>query len=132
MIITGQGNYTGVVKKTFTITPASMDTENISVVNSPQDRDWFYTGKMVCPKDFMLRYGTINLREGVDYTVAYKNNKTVGKTADKKAPVVVIKGKGNYKGTMEFTFNILPADISGFRRMRMHRPCFTGTRRTIM
>lgn len=116
MIITGQGNYTGVVKKTFTITPASMDTENISVVNSPQDRDWFYTGKMVCPKDFMLRYGTINLREGVDYTVAYKNNKTVGKTADKKAPVVVIKGKGNYKGTMEFTFNILPADISGFSK----------------
>lgn len=116
MIITGQGNYTGVVKKTFTITPASMDTENISVVNSPQDRDWFYTGKTVCPKDFMLRYGTINLREGVDYTVAYKNNKTVGKTADKKAPVVVIKGKGNYKGTMEFTFNILPADISGFSK----------------
>ena len=63
-----------------------------------------------------LSIENFNELEGVDDAVAYKNNKTVGKTADKKAPVVVIKGKGNYKGTMEFTFNILPADISGFSK----------------
>lgn len=54
------------------------------------------------------------LTEGTDYTVSYKNNKNAaGPSAGKKAPTLIISGKGKtYKGlkaTAQFT--ILPADL---------------------
>ena len=53
------------------------------------------------------------LVEGRDYSVTYKNNKAVaGKNAGKKAPVAVIKGKGNYIGTMELPFEITKNNVS--------------------
>ncbi len=42
------------------------------------------------------------LKEGVDYTLSYKNNKKVG------TATVTIKGKGKYSGTKKVTFDIVP------------------------
>ena len=42
---------------------------------------------------------SIVLKQGVDYSLSYKNNKKVGASAS-----VTIKGKGNYKGTMIYSF----------------------------
>lgn len=47
------------------------------------------------------------LKEGVDYTVSYKNNINAGKAS------VVISGKGDYKGSVTKEFTISPKDISG-------------------
>ncbi len=44
------------------------------------------------------------LVEGTDYTISYKNNKTA--KPGRKKPTVVIKGKGNFKGTVMKEFTI--------------------------
>ena len=111
MIITGIGDYTGVVKRTFTIAPATFNKENIRVVNGLENESYTYTGQNLCPKDFLLQYGMRNLKEGTDYTVTYKNNKNVAASKDKKAATIVFKGKGNFKGNMEIPFNIVAGDI---------------------
>ena len=50
---------------------------------------------------------------GKDYTLTYKNNKIIsdGNTG-RKTPTVVVKGKGNYKGSKEFTFTITRQKMS--------------------
>ena len=50
------------------------------------------------------------LSKDIDYTISYKNNKAVADCRylePKKAPVVVIKGKGNFTGTIEIPFSIV-------------------------
>ena len=52
---------------------------------------------------------TVTLKEGKDYTVTYANNKAVseGKNlAEKKLPLITVKGKGNFKGSVKQTFTI--------------------------
>lgn len=48
----------------------------------------------------------VTLQKGVDYTITYKNNKKVATSKDKNPPTVVIKGKGQFKGTFKKTFTI--------------------------
>ena len=50
-----------------------------------------------------MTYRDVTLREGIDYTITYKNNKKIGKAT------VRINGIGIYKGTQNVTFNIVPA-----------------------
>ena len=56
--------------------------------------------------------GGFFLREGVDYTVSYKNNKLLGSDPKNRGKVakLVIKGKGNY-GTLEIPFTIVSNQI---------------------
>ena len=99
MTVTGIGDYTGTVTKTV-----RMKTASISSVEVNQ-KAVTYNGRK--------RYKTITvkaklngtvrtLKKGTDYTVAYKNNKYVGKAT------ITIKGKGNYRGTFKRTFKIKP------------------------
>lgn len=46
-----------------------------------------------------------------DYTVSYKNNKNVNQEG-KAAPTITVKGKGNYAGTQQVTFNIIPKALT--------------------
>ncbi|SOC03998.1 InlB B-repeat-containing protein [Pseudobutyrivibrio ruminis] len=72
-----------------------------------------YTGNAITFNDDICVYqGTTKLVENKDYTVSYKNNKLAAKNDDAKAPTVNIKGKGNYKNTVNFMFNINPASLS--------------------
>ena len=57
----------------------------------------------------MANGNTVTLKEGKDYTVTYVNNKAVseGKNlTEKKLPLITVKGKGNYKGSIKQTFTI--------------------------
>lgn len=55
--------------------------------------------------------GTL-LKEGVDYTVSYKNNKNAADPSSKKAPTLIITGKNTYKGAKyDVKFTILPASF---------------------
>lgn len=68
-----------------------------------------YTGKAVKPA-VEVYYGDKPLKAGTDYTLSYKNNTAANllqsETELAKAPTVVIKGKGNYTGTLTKTFVI--------------------------
>lgn len=54
----------------------------------------------------------IELVQGKDYTVSYKNNKNVNAEGSKTVPTITIKGKGNYAGTEYVRFNILSKPLT--------------------
>ena len=63
-----------------------------------------FTGGEIKPS-VTVKDGDTVLKEGTDYTVAYKNNAKVGTGS------VVITGNGNYEGTVTKTFTILPKSL---------------------
>lgn len=96
LTVTGKGKYTGSVKKTFTIKPASVSNAVITGV-----KDKVYTGKALT-QAITVKVGSKKLEAGTDYTESYKNNKNVG------TATLTIKGKGNYTGTATAKFKIIP------------------------
>ena len=105
--IRGLGEYGGSKTVTFTISKRNLLTEGIYV--EVIDQQMIYTGSVLKPA-FKVWDGDVELREGVDYTVTYSNNKTVPKNV-KTEPMLTIKGKGNYTGTNKAAFEILPKSI---------------------
>jgi len=70
--------------------------------------DQVYTGKTLKPSvKVVLNKKT--LKKGTDYTVSYKNNKSVG------TATVIITGKNNYRGTKKVTFRINPQPVKGLK-----------------
>ncbi len=61
--------------------------------------------------------GDSMLREGIDYTVSYRNNKNVGKMTDKNPPTLTINGKGDYAG-MENGLNVSVAVMKTAEKVR--------------
>ncbi|MDE7359368.1 MAG: Ig-like domain-containing protein [Lachnospiraceae bacterium] len=53
----------------------------------------------------------LELVEGRDYTLSYKNNKNVN-TAGMARPTITVKGKGNYTGTEYVYFDIVPKALT--------------------
>lgn len=70
-----------------------------------------YTGKALKP-EVVVTYGREVLQLGRDYTVSYKNNTNAAKADDVKAPVAIVKGKGNFEGTVTLAFNILAKEMT--------------------
>lgn len=63
---------------------------------------FIYSGKW----DSLMGQYENELRKGKDYTITYKNNVAVG------TATMIIKGIGEYKGTITKTFKIFPLDTS--------------------
>ena len=99
--ITGAGNYTGTITRTFTIRMASIPASAVGSVPAQT-----YTGKALTPKP-TVKVGTTTLREGADYTLSHKNNTNAGTAS------VTVTGKGNYTGDVTKTFTIAKRSISG-------------------
>lgn len=99
VIITGKGNYTGTVEKTFTIAPKKITS---AVKLSAAAYTW--NGQARKPA-VTVKDGSTKLAAS-DYTVTYKNNKNVGKAS------AVVTLKGNYSGTKTVTFKINPKGTS--------------------
>jgi surface protein len=141
ILLTGCGGYTGTVKKTFTIQPASEVVSQLQVTVAGTDTSTAvptvsYEQSGACPEvtvkvnsaasgnttesvsENINENGTENANEsitlikGKDYAVTYKNNKKLADSKAAKAPTVVIKGKGNYKFTKEVTFTIAQKSLS--------------------
>ena len=100
--ITGVGNYTGTLSGYFTIASKKLNRADI-VVDSG-----VFTGSAVTPELAVTLDGK-TLTKDVDYTAAYSDNINV--TSGTAKAVVVITGIGNYSGTAETVFDILPMDI---------------------
>ncbi|MBO7596628.1 MAG: leucine-rich repeat domain-containing protein [Bacteroidales bacterium] len=95
--ITGKGNYTGMVEKTFTINAKTLVASNVSNIAAQT-----YTGSAIEP-DIDVTDGKTTLVKGVDFTVTCSENINVG------TATAIITGKGNYAGTIEKTFTITQA-----------------------
>ena len=101
--VTGTGNYTGTVKKSFEIAKADISSATISDIDSPVG----YTGTAYEPEVTVTFNGT-ELALDTDYTVAYTNNVNAGEAT------VTITGTGaHFKGSVEKHFTITAADLSG-------------------
>ena len=94
--ITGKGNYTGSVSKTYSI-KNNFKKATISGISNKS-----YTGKNIT-QSITVKYNGKTLKNGTDYTVSYSNNKSIG------TATVKIAGKGSYTGTITKTFKINPA-----------------------
>ena len=97
VIATGMGDYTGYTSKNFTITKRAMAGGTVSVASSVS-----FTGSNITPS-VTVKVAGRTLTSGTDYTVSYSNNKNVGKAT------VKITGKGNYSGSLNAKFDIVPA-----------------------
>ncbi len=101
-VITGKGNLSGSVEKTFTIAPKSVDGFTVSVKNAT------FNGKEVAPK-VTIKDGKTELVKGKDFTVSYQNaTDACEDLSAENAPVAVITGIGNYEGELSKTFKIAP------------------------
>ena len=94
--ITGKGNYTGSVSKTYSI-KNNFKKATVSGISTKA-----FTGKNIT-QSITVKYNGKTLKNGTDYTFSYSNNKKVGKAT------VKITGKGKYGGVITKTFKINPA-----------------------
>lgn len=103
VVITGKGEYSGTLKKSFKIVGYDIESDPDNVVSIDLDSEYAFAAGGVKPEPVVSVAGQI-LKEGRDYTLAYANNTAINDgTNIKKQPTVKIKGKGNYKGTIKAT-----------------------------
>lgn len=94
--IKGSGNCTGSVNTSFTIVRGSVKKAKVRGVKASYKR----TGKAIRPK-VKVRLNGVTLKRNRDYRLSYQNNKKKGTAA------VVVKGIGNYTGSMKKIFKIV-------------------------
>ncbi len=100
--ITGKGKYTGTVKKTFRI-EAHPVLEDMGLQGGITAK---YVKGGSRPK-VELTFAGKKLKEGTDYTISYRNNKSVTSPETKNKPSLIITGKGNFKGKLTKYFTIV-------------------------
>lgn len=106
--ITGKGNYTDSITRTYSIEPLDISSEDsgITVSDIP---DQVYSGNVLRPTvtvNHTVDGVTQPLTQGTEYTIEYAHNQAVG------TATVTIKGKGNYQGTITKEFTIKPIDLN--------------------
>lgn len=116
VIISGIGNYSGVIRKTFNIYKNSV---NAFTVFSDKE-DLVYSGSELKP-EIEVYFGTEKLSEGVDYEISIADNISAG-----TATVTVI-GIGRFEGERTYTFTIQPCEISEKEISVSGKLEFTGT-----
>jgi len=121
VMISGSNGYTGTIKKTFKIKPYDIDADAQALITNLQPYStYIYTKGGTKP--YMVPYfAGRRMEEGSDFTCAYVNNKKLADENSSKVPTVKLKGKGNYKGTIEVPFYIMANNIgqSGTVTMRV-------------
>lgn len=98
-VITGKGNYTGTVTKTFKIEQRSIG--NCDIVLGADS--YYFNGTRIKPSVKVYCNG-VEMYNG-NYTVSYANNLSAGTAS------ITLTGKNNLKGTVTKTFKINPRNI---------------------
>lgn len=119
VVFTGKGKFSGTVKKKFKITAFKMNENagNRVAVDESKLIEVSYQKDNNKPKvDVYFTNADGNkvlLAEGTDYALSYQNNKVVTTSGTENKPVIIIKGKGNFSGTLgkEIPFTILGTDL---------------------
>lgn len=113
LIVTGKGNYSGSVAKTFRITARAINDVEVTVP------DTVFTGVQVRP-DVVVSYGNYQFINNSDYTLSFKDNVNIGTAS------VVVTGKNHLSGSRTVTFPIEKADISS-TEIAVKNATFTGS-----
>ena len=111
--VTGKGNYSGSVSKTFKITARAINDVEVTVP------DTVFTGEQVRP-DIVVSYGNYQFINNSDYTLSFKDNVNIGTAS------VVVTGKNHLSGSRTVTFPIEKADISS-TEIAVKDATFTGS-----
>ncbi len=119
VVVELKGNYSGTLEKTFTILPKDVDEDQgkeTPTVMADKISPKIYNGQEHCPvdeviiKDITLPDGEQTLVKDKDYTVEFANNINV--TTDDSKALAKVTFKGNYIGTMDIPFDIMPKDVT--------------------
>jgi hypothetical protein len=101
VVVTGMGNYSSAITKTFTI---SVNAGALTV--TPTTASYTYDGTEKKPA-VTVKSGTATLTENTEYTVTYSNNTNAG------TATVTVTGVGNYAGaTGSATFTIVAKTLT--------------------
>lgn len=111
--VTGKGNYSGSVSKTFKITARAINDVEVTIP------DTVFTGEQVKP-DVVVSYGNYQFINNSDYTLSFKDNINIGTAS------VVVTGKNHLSGSRTVTFPIEKADISN-TEIAVKNATFTGS-----
>lgn len=111
--VTGKGNYSGSVAKTFKITARAINDVEVTVP------DTVFTGEQVKP-DVVVSYGSYQFINNSDYTLSFKDNVNIGTAS------VVVTGKKHLSGSRTVTFPIEKADVSS-TEIAVKNATFTGS-----
>lgn len=110
MTISGIGEFSGTVKKTFTVGKVKLQSApNVQVSFAEPELKKVSQDKSGAKPAVQVTYGDKLLVQEVDYKVSYSGNKAVGTNGK-----VSISGMGNYTGSLKnvLSFEIVPKDIS--------------------
>ncbi|MBO4902012.1 MAG: hypothetical protein J5518_04405 [Lachnospiraceae bacterium] len=112
MVLKGIHQCTGTVIKTYNIAPYNMTTDtNHSIEVSLAHTEYPFAKGTTKPKPTVTFNGR-TLKEGVDYTLSYTNNKAVNDgTKPRSVPTVKVTGKKNFTGEKTATFKIVAANM---------------------
>ena len=140
-----ESGYSGSFKKTFKITAQNLDSDmfartlddgtiqhrQLPVVESDEkknsmtvkwDEDAVYAKNGASLSFILCNPEGMVLKPGTDYTVSYRDHKTATKEkvgasviTGIKQPIMTVKGKGNYGGTLIVQFQITPTSIASDR-----------------
>ena len=86
---------------------------------------YIYAGFEIEQENMVIRYGGKTLSEDVDYSAEYENNTNVG------TAVLTVKGIGEYTGSYNIEYEILPRSISDFTFSDIADVAYSGEEITI-
>ena len=113
--VKGIGNFNGSAVKKFTITPAPIGKTAVSGIPGSA----FYEPGGVKPVPKVV-FGTVTLKAGKDYVVAYAANTKPGKAT------VTITGKGNFNGQAVRNFTIVKTPLKNTKIEPLKAMVYTG------
>ena len=113
-VITGKGNYTGVIDGEFAIAPRDLSNASVSIASQS------YTGKPIEP-DARVVVNGVTLRRDIDYIIVYSNNTNAG------TATASITGIGNYSGSKDALFTISGGALSPLMITINNTPTYSGT-----
>lgn len=105
LTITGAGNYTGTVTKSFNINPKPISELTVTVASDAQT----YDGNQKTP-GVTVKHGETELTKDTHYTVAYGTNINAGENAG--TVTITAKTGTNYTGNTTVNFTIQPMTVA--------------------
>ena len=123
VLITGQNNYGGSIKKTFTITSAPQPSIADMLITVNTSYGIVYNGKAQKP-EVTIQKGKTKLRAGTDFSCTYTDNVNAGNAS------VKIEGIGKYTGTVTRSFTIQPMSVrKAFVRVKASNLIYNGRKK---
>lgn len=111
----GVNNYSGSVEQTFTISPKDLTSLTNVTIQGVTDKT--FTGEPITFPEAKVTYedenGAVKELSSEDYTLSYSDSVNTDKSVKIGPATVKATGKGNYKGSISKTFEILPKTFEG-------------------